>query len=450
MTGLRDSIFSRLGGRFYYGWVVLAVAGLGIFASGPGQSHSFSVFVGPIARDLGLSTSAVASAYSIATLVAALGLPAMGRLVDRRGARRVGLVVVVLLGVACIAFGAVTSFAALALGFAALRFLAQGSLMMNCSNLVSQWFSARRGFALGLMALGFAASMAIHPPLGQALIEHLGWRRAWLVLGLLTWALMIPPYLLLVHDRPEDRGLLPDGAAPDPDPAAAGPGARLTGLTLRQALATSAFHIVALGMGVISMMVTALHFYQVSIFEAQGLGAQLASRVFPISAVIMVIAMPLVGALLDRCRTRYVFAAALVVVSGALTAASLVHDLVTALVFAVVFGVTNAASMTLFGYMWPRYFGRRFLGSILGAGQMIGVVGASLGPLPLGFGFDISGDYAGTLRILALFPLLCAALAMFLRTPPVPAGEDAGGAIGWPEAAGERDGEAQRENGEPT
>ena len=58
----------------------------------------------------------------------------------------------------------------LALGFGALRFLGQGSLMMNAANLVAQWFSRKRGFAMGLMALGFAASMAVHPPLGQFLV----------------------------------------------------------------------------------------------------------------------------------------------------------------------------------------------------------------------------------------------------------------------------------------
>ena len=37
----------------------------------------------------------------------------------------------------------------------ALRFLGQGSLMLNCANLVAQWFNAKRGFAMSLMALGF-------------------------------------------------------------------------------------------------------------------------------------------------------------------------------------------------------------------------------------------------------------------------------------------------------
>jgi MFS family permease len=131
----------------------------------------------------------------------------------------------------------------------------------------------------------------------------------------------------------------------------------------------------------------------------------------------MVVTMPLVGHMLDRFRTEYMFAMALVVMAGALIAATFARDLPTALAYGVVFGLNNAASLTLYAYMWPRYFGRRHLGSIQGTGQMISVVGASLGPLPLGVGFDLFGSYTETLVGMALLPLLCAGLALLLRAP---------------------------------
>jgi hypothetical protein len=49
-SGLRDALAHRLSGRLFYGWVALGVAALGLFASGPGQSHIFSVFVVPNQR----------------------------------------------------------------------------------------------------------------------------------------------------------------------------------------------------------------------------------------------------------------------------------------------------------------------------------------------------------------------------------------------------------------
>jgi len=197
----------------------------------------------------------------------------------------------------------------------------QGSLMLNCANLVSQWFDRRRGFAMSLMALGFAASMAVHPPLGQALIEMVGWRTAWVILGVLTWAVLLPPVLLLIHDKPELKGLEPDGgegaAAIQLGPRPVGAG---VGLTLPEALRTAAFYLVIFGMFSISMLVTVLHFYQVTIFTARGLDPAVAARVFPISAAVMVLTMPLVGRLLDRLQTRFAFALALCVQATSLIA----------------------------------------------------------------------------------------------------------------------------------
>ncbi len=416
---VRRGAVGYAGKRFFYGWVMVAVAALGVFISGPGQSHTFSVFVGPISDDLGISSASIAAAYGAATLIAALMLPQSGRLVDRYGVRKAMLAMTALLGVGCLVFGAAANVLWLAVGFAMLRFFGQGSLMLGCANLVSQWFSKSRGLAMGLMALGFGVSMAVHPPLGQYLIDAYGWRQAWVVLGLLTWLMLLPPLAFLVFDKPEDVGLLPDGerrgharsgaASQPPD---------IPGLTLSQAVRTLSFYIVATGWFAIAMLVTTLHFWQVTLMHRQGVDTEFAAWVFPISAIAMVCAMPLVGRGFDRYRTRYVFATGLMITGLSLLAVTLVANAATALAYAVLFGINNAFSMTMIGYIWPRYFGRRHLGSIQGTGQMIGVIGASLGPVPVGWAIDVFADPTATVRALAIFPILWALVVIGrLRAP---------------------------------
>jgi MFS family permease len=400
--------------RFFYGWIILLIAALGIFVSGPGQSHTFSVFLVHIQADLGLSATSVSSAYAAATLLAAFGLPWMGRILDRAGARVLLVGVTVGLGLACMAFGAAAGFLWLAVGFAALRFLGQGSVMLGCSNLVSQWFERKRGFALSIMAMGFSASMAVHPPLSQWLIDTVGWRQAWVWLGVSTWVLLLPPVLFLVHNRPENLGLAPDG---DAAASATIPSSAEHGLTLSEAVASSTFWILGASLFGLSMLVTSLHFFQVSILTTQGLSEAAAARIFPVSALVMVITIPLIGKALDRFPTNRVFAFGLAVMVASLTSAAMVSDLTTAMIYAVAFGLNNGCTMTFFGYMWPRYFGRKHLGSIQGTGQMIGVIGASLGPLPLGIAFDLIGSYRETLLLLAVYPACCVIAVLFLRTP---------------------------------
>ena len=441
---------------------MLVIASLVMFASGPGQSHTFSVFLLPISEDLGISRTSVSSAYAFATLVAAFGLPHVGRMIDRHGARKVLTVVGAALGTAGVAFGAVSGFVLLTLGFGALRFFGQGSLMLCAGNLVSQWFDRRRGLALSLTMLGFSVSVAVHPPLAQWLSEALGWRMAWVVLGVVTWAMLLPPVLLLVFDRPEALGLRPDGKAAEavgdasPRPGAAREGSvtaeaagdasprpgtaredsvtaeaasrasprsanapddSVTGLSLAEARRTGAFWIILASNSSFAALVTALFFHQVSVFEAQGLDATLAASVFSICAVVMVVTTPLVGMLLDRFATKPLYSCAMLSVSVALVAMSLVRDLPSAIVFSVLFGVANAAMHAHFTFVWPRFFGRRHLGSIQGVAQMGGVIGASIGPMPLGLGYDYLGGYGETLVALAAIPVICAVAVAFMRAP---------------------------------
>ncbi len=418
LDDFRGRIASGINRRFFYGWTIVGVASLGIFASGPGQSHTFSVFVGPIGRDLGVSSASIATAYGLATLAAAFLLPQVGRLIDRFGPRRMLVAIVILLGLACLFFGAAANFLWLAVGFGLLRFFGQGSLMLGSANLVSHWFSRSRGFAMSLMALGFGVSMAVHPPLSQYLIAEIGWRQAWFTLGALTWLLMLPPIFLLVHDKPEHLGLRPDGGDKEEPAHKTETGdAPISGLTLKESLRESSFYVLSFGWFAIAMLVTTLHFYQVSILTAQGVSTEVAARVFTVSAVAMVAAMPLVGRLFDRVRTRYVFALGLLITTASLIGVTLVTGAASSIAYAVLFGLNNAFSMTMFGYIWPRYFGRRHIGSIQGTGQMIGVVGASLGPLPVGLAFDLLGSPTLTLRLLALIPIAAAIIALlFLRT----------------------------------
>jgi sugar phosphate permease len=418
VTGIRQRIVASINRRAFYGWTMVGVASAGVFASGPGQSHTFSVFIKEISQDLGVSSTSIATAYGLATLVAALLLPRMGHFIDRFGPRRMLAIITLVLGGACMLFGAAANILWLAIGFAFLRFFGQGSLVLGCANLMAHWFVRRRGFAVSLMSLGFGVSMAVHPPLSQYLIETVGWRETWFWLGVSTWLLMLPAVLLLIVNRPEDIGTKPDGDSQNSsrihekehDP-------QIPGLSRTEALREPSFYILGIGCFSISMLVTTLHFYQVSILTSQGLDSEFAAQIFTISAVAMIASMPVVGYLFDNVPTRYVFSIGLLITTGSLVGVTSVNSTTPAIFYAMWFGLNNAFGMTIFGYIWPRFFGRRHIGSIQGTGQLIGVVGASLGPLPVGMAFDLLGSAETTLQILALIPLLCAALALFLRTP---------------------------------
>ena len=186
-----------------------------------------------------------------------------------------------------------------------------------------------------------------------------------------------------------------------------------------------AFYLLVMGAASMSMLVTSLHVEYTGILKMHGLEAQTAATMFTISGISAAILMPIVGRLLDLLPTKWMYFAGLCVQAASLLSITMVDGLPSAVVFAMIFGLNNAVTMTFIGYMWPRYFGRKHLGSIQGTGQMIVIFGASLGPLPLGWALDTWGEYDTMLQILAIIPLAIAVLvAVLMPHPKLPEAEE--------------------------
>jgi len=404
LSSLRQSIVHAINQRFFFGWVVLAVCAIGIFASGPGQSHTFSVYFPLLTTDLGISQGWISTAYGLATLGASFTLPFIGKAVDKHGAFKVVTIVALVLAVVGMGFSQVSNVYVLVIGFGLLRLLGQGSLMLCCNNMVAQWFNKKRGFALSLMSWGFAISMWAHPNFARWASDLYGWRHSWMM-------------LLFGHDKPEKVGLRPDGASADADDDGDDADDANIGMSLKQARGTRTFWIIAFGLFLMAGLITALFLFQVLVFEHQGVSRSIATQVFGVTAIAMVVLVPIIGKLVDRLNPARTFAAALICMSVSLVAITFVSGPVTAVIYAAIFGLTNAMIHAHFVFMWVHYFGRRRIGELQGFAQMVGIFGASLGGMPLGWVFDWVGGYSGILYVLALLPVIAAVLTLFIRRP---------------------------------
>ena len=101
---------------------------------------------------------------------------------------------------------------------------------------VTRWFERDRGRALLLVtvAAGFASTIAL--PLSSWLVDRFAWRTALLILAGILAVTTIPPHALLLRRRPEDLGLLPDGAAPRKDDAIVAHAVTQEGVSVGEAL----------------------------------------------------------------------------------------------------------------------------------------------------------------------------------------------------------------------
>ena len=200
---------------FYYGWVVLGAAGSSMFVRNAAGSLTFAVFVPLIADETGWSRALIGGAAAVGGLLATGASPPVGWAIDRFGARLVLALSLVALGMSTIALAWLSVhiaifYAALAVG----RIMFSSPLNVGAATVVGRWFVRQRGRATGLLFLSHSGGMAAFPLVATWVSAAYGWQTAWVVLGVMVYVIALAPAALLVAQRPEDAGLLPDGDRP--------------------------------------------------------------------------------------------------------------------------------------------------------------------------------------------------------------------------------------------
>lgn len=404
---------------FFYGWVMVFMSALTLFFSGPGQTYSVSVFIDSYINDFGWSRSLVSSMYSVGTLLAGLAMTTIGMLFDKKGHRFMTTLIVLLFGVACLWMSLVNSIFMLFMGFFFIRLLGQGSMSLSSATMVPQWFIRKRARAQSFSSLGDAVSAAALPVFNAWLILNFGWRFGWRVWAVLLWVVMATASFLVIRNRPEDVGLLPDNELHGPQvPIKRASEFDEVSWTAKEAMRTRVFWLLLFCVLVPSAVGTGLIFHMVSIMSERGLSLEIAALVLSTTALIRLPMVLLAGQIIDRIPVRYAMAFSL----GGMVVTMLillnVSTVFMALTFGVIQGVLGAFTGISGNVIWPNYFGRRHLGSIRGIVMMAMVVGSAFGPLPFGVAYDHFGGYTQIIVASMVFPAL-GMVAALLSPPPV-------------------------------
>ncbi|AQQ54543.1 MFS transporter [Planococcus lenghuensis] len=417
---MNESAAQRRTSPVFYGWTIVAIGGLFLFFSGPGQTYSNALFIESYIEDLGWSRNLVSGIYSAATLCAGFLLYFIGSLIDRFGHRKMAVAIITLFAGALVWNSFITHPVMLFIGFFFIRLLGQGSMSLLGNTLIPQWFISKKGRAFSLMAIGAFISSALFPVINVQLIDMVGWRGAWLVLGIGTAVIMIPVVLKFLVNKPEDIGLLPDNAAVEPVEAEAdGKDTVFTEIswTLKEAMRTYQFWLLLICVSIPALINTGLTFHIVSIFSSKGLTAGEAAALLSIMAVVGFPVTLAIGFILEKVQIRLVLAAIFVGQLLYLLVLQEVSTFTAAIWFAVLWGVIGGIERVTLAVVFPEYFGRRHIGSIKGFVTGVMVFGSALGPLPFALAYDMFGDYTEAVWLAMIIPAIGAAAA-FLSTQP--------------------------------
>ena len=403
--------------------VVLATATLTAVLTGPGQTIGVSVFIDHFIADLDLTRSWVSAAYLLGTLGGAALLPRVGRFVDQRGVRPAQMLIGLCFGVAVAAMSGVQGFATLALGFAGIRFLGQGSLSLVSVVTVSVSFVRRRGTALALFTTVSAGLMALVPLGLERLISAVGWRQAWLVAGAIVVGTVVPLAVFGLREAGASRRIRANVSADGADTGGTDTSdlkdepSATDDMDRAAAIRTGAFWALAATGSTASMLVTALNFHQIELLQQAGLTSTAAAAMFLPQVIGSTIAALVVGTLSDRGVDKWLLVASMALLIGAHVLASVVSPGATVVLYAILLGSAGGAIRTSSSALLPAWFGTAHLGNIQGTLTFIGVAASAIGPVALAV--TKSGLESWSIAVLALaaIPALAAVPAVRMQPP---------------------------------
>jgi sugar phosphate permease len=418
--------------RIFYGWHVALTAFL-IFMFTNGMSLFVPQNLFPrFMETFGASAAEISLTTAITLGTAGLLAPLIGVVIDRFGVIRIiraGLVVLAICFSLYPFARSVTDLYVLHMGMALGLVLA--GLMSNVV-LLSNWFIALRGRAIGALIAASSLGGALLPLIISPIVNHpdYGWRWGYGALAGAFWLLALIPGFIILKETPQSVGCLPDGADKPSGPTNDQP-AR-DGVTFRIAIRSRTLYCLAIGSACLWFSIQAMN-SQVTIFFEQeaGLSPQRATLLFSTLFWMSFIGKFIFGAVSDYYAKRHVMLiASLILLGGCLllftpgpAGIGLTNDLARLIIFTVVFGLGYGGSFTMIQLVCIESFGQQALGKILGIITFIDAMGAAAGTFMAGQLQTATGDYLLPFGIVTVIAAIAVINVLFIR--PVAAGRPA-------------------------
>ncbi|MBI4611025.1 MAG: MFS transporter [Candidatus Rokubacteria bacterium] len=394
--------------RPVYAWIVLASAFV-IISAGIGALFSLGVFLKPIEDATGWSRASISGIAFFNWVVMGVGSLFWGNLSDRIGTRLVALMGGVLLGLGLVLSSRVTLPWQFYLSFGLLVGLGVSAFYVPLTSTVTTWFAANRGLAAGIVSAGNGFGLLVISPLSRWLISTFDWRAAMLILGNLTWLVVIPA-ALFIRNSPGERTRTLEAT-----PAAATPDG--SGFTAGAALSSFPLWVIALTHFACCAAHSGPIFHMVSHAMDQGIPNMAAAGVLGASGLSSIPGRIGFGVLADRIGAKPVLVTGLAAQAVMIFAYLLADDLATFYVLALLFGVTYGGVMPLYAVVTREYFGQKVMGTAYGAVFFISSVGMGVGSFAGGWFHDNLGSYAWLYLSSFAIGGMASLLAATLRPP---------------------------------
>jgi sugar phosphate permease len=404
--------------RVFRGWWIVLSGYLTQVASGGASGWVFGVLILPMQAELGWSRSTIVGVLTLEKLVGGVYGVWLGPRLDRYGARMIMAGSAAFGGTCLMLISQVQTPWQSYVLWALMGLVSPGLLTMGPIVAISNWFVRKRGQAIMFSTLSAATSGLLLAPAMAAVADALSWRDAWLLMGALMW-LTVPISLVTIRHRPEDVGLTPDGDPVPEAPVSTRPAFVESEAdsywTVPRALRSRSFWLLSLGFMLTSLPASSIYIHMSSFVQSRGFSVEEgagAVSVYGIGVLAgrFIWGFAVIKAGLHRTLVTYAFLYGLSIIVFTLP-----HDLFAIYATIGLLGVAIAGAQQLRAQVFPDYFGRRIVGTLLGFASVINTVTTASAPLIVAMAYDHSGKYTPTFVVWGICCMVAGAGFYFSR-----------------------------------
>ncbi|MFC1533151.1 MFS transporter [Thermodesulfobacteriota bacterium] len=406
--------------KIFYGWWIVVACFIFCFLIGGIVFASFTAFFDPLIREFGWSYTQVSFAFSLRGFEMSLFAPLLGFLIGRFGTRNLIFSGVIIVGLGLILLSTTES---LPMFYGAFLFMSLGA--GGCGGVVtmaavSNWFNKNIGKVLGIASSGYGASGLV-VPIVVWLIDTYKWRPTLVILGIVVLLLCIP-LSLVIRERPEDYGYLPDGLPIGEPVTNIEHEVKEVKIGLKEVLKHKSFLSLVVIDIIRQMMISTIALHVIPYLSSKGIARMTAGIVTATFPFLSIVGRLLFGWMGDMYDKRYTLALAFFFVALGFLFFCYVDHSWAMLAFLIFFSIGLGATMVTERTVLRAYFGREYFGRLLGIIMGFASVGGIVGPTFAGGVFDTLRSY------ISVWLLYCGcsvfAMLLALRMKPVAAGKD--------------------------
>mgnify|MGYP003625687760 FL=1 len=381
-----------------------------------GQTFYVALYGAEIRAEFGLGHGSFGLVFTTVSVVAAVLLIWLGRLIDRVDLRPYTAVTLAALTGSMVVLSLAHSLWLFALALFVTRLCGQGLSIHIMGTAMARYFPQDRGKALSLSGLGLATGETILPITTVALIAAIGWRNVWMATGLVTAAalLVLVPMALKGFDRRHSDYLARQFQSVG-QPGEARDWTRLEVLRDPRYLGAMALLLAY------PYVSTGVLFHQAFIAEIRGWPIELLATGLISMAFMKVLTSLAIGPMIDRRgAVRLIPASVLPFIACFVALGTSSHPLMP-YVFLGALGVGIGMLQPIMSAMFAEMYGVRNLGGIRAMSVAAMVLSAAAAPASFGFLFDLGVSIETVTVGCIVYMLFAAVLALLvLRRHPMP------------------------------